>query len=125
MRIPVVKPYTLAELKPLLEERFPDYAITFRGSRVLVIGNGKIAGATINGERKKNIRIFQAFPTVGGQGLFTLSILFFGVFIPFIVYYAALRPKQVKLRNEVAEFLREQYGTGALNSSSDILDDKI
>lgn len=125
MRIPVVKPYTLAEIKPLLEERFPDYAITFRGSKVLVIGNGKVAGATIFGERKKNIRINQSFPTVGGQAIFTLSILLVGVFIPFIVYYSALRPKQVRLRNEVADFLREQYGTGAINTSSEILDDKI
>lgn len=125
MRVQVEQPYTLAELKPKLEAAFPDYKVTFRGPKVLIIGQGKIAGAMIVGEKKKFARVQESFPTMGGQMLFTLSILLLGVFIPFIVFLTSMKPKQVKIRNEVADFIRAEYGSGIMQSSPDLLDAKI
>ncbi len=125
MKVPVEKPYTLAELKLKLEERFPEYKITFRGPKVLVIGQGKVAGAQIIGEKKKFIRINEGFPTIGGQMLFIFTVLLFCIMIPFLVYLLSMKPKQVKLRDNVADYLRQEYGAGAINTNPDLLDDKL
>jgi hypothetical protein len=121
MRVNVDQPYTLAELKPKLEAAFPEYTVKFRGAKVLIIGQGKVAGAQIFGEKKKFIRLNETFPTMGGQMLFALSILLLGVFIPFIVYLTSMKPKQVKLRNAVANFLSENYGAGAIPTKKEEL----
>jgi hypothetical protein len=125
MKVLVEKPYTLAELKPKLEERFPEYKVTFRGPKVLIIGQGNIAGAQIIGEKKKFVRINEGFPTVGGQMLFVLSVLLLGILIPFIIFLTTMKPKQVKVRDEVADFIRQEYGSGAINTNADLLDDKL
>ena len=114
MRVNVEQPYTLAELKPKLEAAFPEYTVKFRGPKVLIIGEGKIAGAQIFGEKKGFVRLNETFPTMGGQMLFALSIVLLGVLIPFIVFLTAFKPKQVKVRDAVANFIREEYGTGAI-----------
>lgn len=125
MRVNVEQPYTLAELKPKLEAAFPEYKVKFRGPKVLVISKGSIAGAMIVGEKKKFARVQEAFPTLGGQLLFVLSILLLGVLIPFIVFLTAFKPKQVKVRNAVADFIRQEYGTGIRQTSTDLLDDVV
>lgn len=126
MKVIVDQPYTLAELKPKLEAAFPEYTVKFRGPKVLIIGEGKIAGAQIFGEKKGFVRLNETFPTMGGQMLFALSVLLLGVLIPFIVFLTAFKPKQVKLRDNVANFLRQEYGSGAIGSkkaeTSDLLD---
>jgi hypothetical protein len=125
MKVPVEKPYTLAELKPKLEERFPEYKITFRGPKMLIIGQGNVAGAQIIGEKKNFVRINEGFPTMGGQMLFLLFVLLLGVMIPFIIFLTTMKPKQVKVRDAVADYLRQEYGTGAINTNADLLDDKL
>lgn len=125
MKVNVEQPYTLAELKPKLEAAFPEYTVKFRGPKVLIIGEGKIAGAQIFGEKKGFIRLNETFPTMGGQMLFALSIVLLGVLIPFIVFLTAFKPKQVKLRDNVADFLRKEYGSGIGSKkaeTSDLLD---
>ena len=125
MKVLVEIPYTLAELKPKLEQRFPEYKVTFRGPKVLIIGQGNIAGAQIIGEKKKFARVNEGFPTMKGQMLFLLFILVLGVLIPFIIFLTTMKPKQVKVRDEVADFIRQEYGTGAINTNADLLDDKL
>lgn len=131
MRLNTEKPYTLAELKPKLEAEFPEYVVKFRGPKVLVIGQGKIAGAQIVGEKKTHIRIFEGFPTIGGQMLFALSVVLLGVLIPMIVFLTSFKPKQVKVRDAVADFLRKEYGPEAASkvinekSSEVLLDDLV
>ncbi|MNK31442.1 hypothetical protein D3C87_498780 [compost metagenome] len=125
MRVNVEQPYTLVELKPKLEAAFPEYKVKFRGPKVLVISQGNIAGAMIVGEKKKFARVQEAFPTLGGQLLFVLSILLLGILIPFIVFLTAFKPKQVKVRNAVADFIRKEYGTGIMQTSTDLLDDAV
>ncbi|TSJ47598.1 hypothetical protein [Fluviicola chungangensis] len=126
MKVKVDQPYTLAELKPKLEAAFPEYTVKFRGPKVLIIGEGKIAGAQIFGEKKGFVRLNETFPTMGGQMLFALSILLLGVLIPFIVFLTAFKPKQVKLRDNVADFLRKEYSSAIVQSkkaeAADLLD---
>lgn len=126
MKVIVDQPYTLAELKPKLEAAFPEYTVKFRGPKVLVIGHGKVGGAQIVGEKKGFVRLMEGFPTLGGQMLFVLSILLLGILIPFIVFLTAIKPKQVKVRDNVANFLRQEYGSGAIGSkkaeTSELLD---
>lgn len=121
MRVNVEQPYTLAELKPKLEAAFPEYTVKFRGPKVLIIGEGKIAGAQIFGEKKGFVRLNETFPTMGGQMLFALSIVLLGVLIPFIVFLTAFKPKQVKVRDAVANFIRKEYGTGAIPTKKEEL----
>lgn len=122
MKVTVEQPYSLAELKTKLEEKFPEYNVSFRGPKVLIIGQGKVAGAQIVGEKKGHIRIFEGFPTMGGQMLFALSIVLLGVLIPFIVYLSSMKPKQVKVRDAVADYLKQEYGAGIMTKSADLLD---
>lgn len=121
MKVNVELPYTLAELKPKLEAEFPEYKIKFRGPKVLVISQGNIAGAMIVGEKQKFARVQEAFPTMGGQMLFVLSVLLLGILIPFIVFLTAFKPKQVKVRDAVANFIRKEYGTGAIPTKKEEL----
>lgn len=125
MKVNVEQTYTLAELKTKLEAQFPEYEVKFRGPKVLVIGQGKVAGAQIVGEKKGHVRIFEGFPTMGGQMLFALAVVLLGVLIPFIVYITSMKPKQVKVRDAVADYIRKEYGTAVMNPSTDLLDDKV
>ncbi|AEA45318.1 hypothetical protein Fluta_3346 [Fluviicola taffensis DSM 16823] len=127
MKVNVEQAYTLAELKPKLEAAFPEYTVKFRGPKVLVIGEGKVGGAQIVGEKKGHVRIFEGFPTMGGQMLFALSLVLLGVLIPFIVFLTAIKPKQVKVRDEVADFLRKEYGSGVKQKETahDLLDEAV
>jgi len=92
-----------------------------------VIGEGKIGGAQIVGEKQGRVNIVEGFPTMGGQMLFVLSVLLLGVLIPFIVFLTAFKPKQVKVRDSVANFIREEYGTGAIKkqTATDLLDEAV
>jgi hypothetical protein len=121
MKVKVDRPYSLAELKTQLEAEFPEYQVKFRGPKVLVISQGKIAGAMIVGEKQKFARVQESFPTVGGQILFALSIVLLGVLIPFIVFTTSMKPKQVKVRDAVANFIRKEYGTGAIPTKKEEL----
>ncbi len=121
MKVNVEQPYTLAELKTKLEAAFPEYKVKFRGPKILVISQGNVAGAMIVGEKPKFARVQEGFPTMGGQMLFMLSVLLLGVLIPFIVFLTAFKPKQVKVRDAVANFIRNEYGTGAVPTKKEEL----
>jgi hypothetical protein len=127
MKVNVEQPYTLAELKPKLEAAFPEYEVKFRGPKVLVIGQGKVAGAQIVGEKQGRVNIIEGFPNMGAQMLFFLFVFLFGIMIPFIIFLTTMKPKQVKVRDAVANFIREEYGTGAVKKqpATDLLDEAV
>lgn len=128
MRVNYEESFTLEELKSKLEEAYPDHLVKFRGPKMLIISKGSVAGAmVILNVKKKVARVQEAFPTIGGQALFALSILLLGVLIPFIVFMSAFRPKQIKMRDMVADFIRKEYNhaTGSVsktNVSEELLD---
>jgi len=95
----------LIDLKKKLEEKFPDYEFTQRNKKMLVVKKTSTAGVNIV-FFKKRIMVGGAFPTMGGQMLFSLSIVLLGVLIPIIVYLAAFRPAQKELENEIGDFVK-------------------
>lgn len=95
----------LVDLKKKLEEKFPDYQFLQRNKKMLVAKKSSTAGANII-VYKKRIMVGGAFPTMGGQMLFALSIFLLGILIPIIVYLAAFRPKQRELENEIGDFIK-------------------
>lgn len=52
MKVKVEHPYTLAEIKTKLEEHFPEYKMSFRGPKMLIIAESNFIGASILGEKK-------------------------------------------------------------------------
>lgn len=125
MRVKVDHPYTLAELKTKLETAFPEYKIAFRGPKALIISHGNIAGTMIVGEKKHFVQIQETFPTLGGLLIFAVLLLLFAVIIPMVIFLYTIKPKQVQLRDTIADFIRREYGSGPINASTDLLDDKI
>lgn len=97
---------TVDELKTKLEEKFPDYEFNQRNKKMLVAKKTKTAGANILVYKKKII-VGGAFPSMGGQMIFSLSLFLLGILIPIIVYLTAFRPSQKKLENEIGEYVKE------------------
>jgi len=100
---------TADELKTKLEAQFPNYEFTMRSKKMIVAKQSVTSGANII-VYKKRIMVGGAFPTMGGQMLFALSLLFLGILIPIIVYLAAFRPAQKALENELGEFIKTETG---------------
>lgn len=113
MKIKLEKSCTLAELKPQLEAKFPDYLVKYRGPNVLIVSKGKVAGTMLLvNEKRKFSMVVETFPTIGAQLLFYLIWIIGGIFIPSVIYVFVILRKQRKVRNNVAEFIRSEYGAG-------------
>ena len=97
---------TTDELKTKLEEKFPNYEFTKRNKKMLVAKNTKSAGVNII-VHKKRIMVAGNFPTMGGQMIFSLSLVLLGILIPLIVYFAAFRPSQKEAEDEIGGYIKE------------------
>jgi hypothetical protein len=122
MKVKVEKPYTLVEVKAKLEEHFPEYKMSFRGPKVLIIKETNAIGANIVGEKKGFFRLMEAFPSMGSQMLFVLSILLFGILIPFIIWHFTVLKKQKVVTKRVSEFLKKEYSNEGYSSNQEVLD---
>lgn len=100
------KAITVDELKTKLEEKFPDYEFNQRNKKMLVVKKTKTVGANIL-VRNKKIMVGGAFPSMGGQMVFSLSLFLLGILIPIIVYLSAFRPAHKKLENEIGAYVKE------------------
>lgn len=108
MKIPITpNSITLDEIKEKLSSQFPDYEYSYRSKKQLIAKKSGSIGAIIM-VRKKNILVNGSFPTMGGQLLFTVTLLLIGVLIPIIVYLAAFHPKMKALENELGNYLRSE-----------------
>ena len=96
------------ELQEKLQARFPDYTFKMRGKQFLVCSKTNTIGANII-VRKSKLHVMGNFPTVGGQLLYTLSIVLLGFLIPLIVYFAAFNPKMKALEKEIGDYLQSEY----------------
>lgn len=97
---------TADELKTKLEERFPDYEFTQRNKKMLVAKKTKSAGTNII-VYKKRIMVSGNFPTMGGQMIFSLSLVLLGILIPIIVYLTAFRPAHKESEEEIGGYIKE------------------
>lgn len=110
MRVPVKQQVSLEELKSKLEQQFPNYQYSWRGKSILIVKKSGTAAALVLAGRDK-VTVNEGFPSMGGQLLFVLSMLLLGILIPLIIYFAAFFPAQKAVRNEVAEFVKKEYGS--------------
>jgi hypothetical protein len=108
MRIKTEENAITAEvLKAKLEEQFPNYEFSMRGKKMIVVKQSVTSGTNILISKKK-ITVQGAFPTLGGQLLFSLSLVLLGILIPIVVYFAAFRPAQIALEKEVGAFIQDE-----------------
>jgi hypothetical protein len=127
MRVKIINAISLDELKERMDQSFPQYQSTFRGKKVLVIQKDKKTGVIVMLGRKGIVRLNEGFPTLLGQFIFAICIVFLGVFIPFLIYFIAFRPAQRKLRNEIADFIKRNDGqvSGLFHrQNADLLDQR-
>ncbi|MDX2172666.1 MAG: hypothetical protein SFY56_06055 [Bacteroidota bacterium] len=100
---------SIESIKQALQIKFPEFAYSFQNKgKVLVVQKTLTAGVLITYYR--NILVVNAsFPTAVGQNIFVFSLLFFGIIIPAIVYFAVFYKNQKQVRVEVVDFLNKQF----------------
>ena len=109
MKIAIKEQITTEQLKEKLAQQFPNYEVNNRTKSILVVKkSGSAAAIVMVGNGKVSVN--EGFATMGGQMVFTLSLILLGILIPLIVYFIAFFPKQKAVRNEVADFIKKEYG---------------
>lgn len=96
------------ELKQKLQTKFPNYEFNMRGKQYLVCKKSSTVGCNIV-LRKNKMMIAGNFPGMGGQMLFIFSLIFLGILIPLIIYFAAFHGKMKELEKEVGGYLASEY----------------
>ncbi|MBC7865280.1 MAG: hypothetical protein IAF38_20055 [Bacteroidia bacterium] len=116
MRILLKEQITLEQLKDRIAQQFPDCQLSFRTKNLLIVKKSKTAAAMVMVGKQK-VTVNEGFPSVGGQLVFVACILLLGILIPMIVYFSAFFPAQKKIRNEVADFVKQEYGQASTGSA--------
>ncbi|HNT49427.1 MAG TPA: hypothetical protein PLM56_06115 [Cyclobacteriaceae bacterium] len=109
MKISIKKDFTIEGAKEKINAAFPQYTTSIRQGRILVVKKSRSSAALIFGGKGGSVQIKEGFPTMGQQLVFTLLLILLGILIPLIVYYIAYYPKQSAIRNEITEFLKNEY----------------
>lgn len=108
MKVPITQPVTIDQVKASIEQNLPHFQVSMRGGSILVVKKTNTAAALVM-VRKNKIIVNEGFPSMGGQMLFTLSMLLLGILIPLIVYLTAFLPGQKAVCKEVAGLLSTQF----------------
>ena len=108
MKVLVTAAPTMDQVRASLASQFPQYPQTMRGPGILVVKKSRTAAALVM-IRKNKIVVNEAFPSVGGQMLFSVSMILLGILIPLIIYFTAFFPAQKALTKEVGEYLSAVY----------------
>jgi hypothetical protein len=98
------------EVKEKLTARFPDYEFNMCGKNLLIAKKTSSQGANIL-IRKNKIIVAGNFPTMGGTMLFAVCLIFLGILIPIIIYFAVFHKKFKAIENEIGGYLQEEYQT--------------
>lgn len=110
MKITTKETVSTEQLKEALTKQFPDYQVTNRTKAILVVRKSDSSAAAIVMAGNGRITVNEGFATMGGQMVFTLTMILLGILIPLIIYFIAFFPKQKAIRNEVGEFVKSKYG---------------
>ncbi len=92
-----------------LTAKYPNYKVWNRQKSLIIVQKSGTAAATVL-IRKNSILVNEGFPSMGATLLFVLCVVFLGILIPLIIYFAAFYSSQKAVRNEVAEYLKGEYG---------------
>ena len=58
--------------------------------------------------RANSIIVNESFPTMIGQLIFTFAVLFLGILIPLIIYFATMYKKKF-VRTTVSDFITKEF----------------
>jgi hypothetical protein len=109
MKVLINQPVTIDQVRESIAQNLPHFQLSMRGSSILIVKKTGTAAALVM-VRKNKIVVNEGFPSVGGQMLFTLSLLLLGILIPMIVYLTAFLPGQKAVCKEVGALLTNQFG---------------
>jgi hypothetical protein len=109
MKVLINQPVTIDQVRGSVAQQFPQYQVSMRTPAIMVVKKTGTAAALVM-VRKNKIIVNEGFATMGGQMVFTLSMLLFGILIPLLVYFIAFAPKQKAVAREVAGHLTTQFG---------------
>jgi hypothetical protein len=109
MKVPINQPVTIDQVRASVTQEFPQYQVSMRTPAIMVVKKTGTAAAIVV-VRKNKIIVNEAFASMGGQMLFTLTLILFGILIPMLVYLIAFLPKQKAVVREVAGHLTTQFG---------------
>ncbi len=110
MKVRINQPITIEQVSASIAQEFPQYKLSMRTSKLLVVKKSSTAAALVM-VRKDKIIVNEAFPSMGAQMAFTFSLILFGILIPLIVYFTAFFPRQKAVTREVAGHLTTQFGS--------------
>lgn len=99
---------SIDELKKKLTTQFPEYEFKNRNSFIIMARKSSTAGAMII-IRKNKLTCGEAFPTMGGQMLFTLFMILLGILIPLIIYYTTIFKGQKEVATNIGTYLTKEY----------------
>lgn len=110
MKIPTKgKEIDINEINSKLKERFPEYDVHKRSSNLIVVKKTATTGAMIS-VRKRNLIVAGNFPTIGGQVIFMICLVFGAILLTTILYFIFFHGKMKKLEREITHFLMDEYG---------------
>ncbi|MDQ3110632.1 MAG: hypothetical protein M3R17_12130 [Bacteroidota bacterium] len=109
MKVPINQPVTIDQVRASVVQEFPQYTISMRTPALMVVKKSGTAAALVM-VRKNKIIVNEGFATMGGQMVFTLTMILFGILIPLIIYFTSFYPKQKAVVREVAGHLTTQFG---------------
>ncbi len=109
MKVLINQQVSIDQIRETVTAQFPNYQVFMRNSNMMIVKKSGTAAAIVM-VRKGKIIVNEAFPSMGGQLLFTLCMLLLGILIPLIVYLVAFLPAQKAVTKEVSAFLTMQYG---------------
>ena len=109
MKVITKQQVTIEQVRERIAQQFPNYQCSMRTSSILVVKKSGTAAALVV-VRSGKVIINEGFPSMGGQMLFMLCLIFLGILIPMIVYFAAFFPAQKAVRNEIGAFVQATFG---------------
>jgi hypothetical protein len=109
MKVLINQPLNIEQVRASIAQQLPHYQLSMRNSSILVVRKSATAAALVM-VRKDKIIVNEAFATMGGQLVFTLTMILFGILIPLIIYFTAFFPAQKAVCKEVAAHLTNQFG---------------
>ncbi len=111
MKLPTPHPVDKHALMAFLQASFPQYEVGPRQS-FLVVKQSDTVGANVV-VRNNKIIVVGTFGSMGMQIGFTLGMLFLGILIPLVLYFALLRGKHKAMEQEVAAAVQNYLTIGA------------
>jgi pilus assembly protein TadC len=109
MNIKLTNPINIDELYEKLKTQFPNYEVSYLQKKIIKVKASTSTATIINLRNDKKMKLFGDFGTTGARMLFTLSMFALGIIIPLIIFLIAFMPKQNKMRDEVANFIKKEY----------------